>query len=83
MKMMNQADAEEVNQFDQEILCIVESLGGNSAKYRREWSRAVRAVVGEIDSPLRVSAVAKLCPSYGILPGVALDFTTNDSDGRH
>jgi hypothetical protein len=28
-----------------------------------------------------VSAVAKHCPSYGILPGFALDLTTNDHDG--
>ena len=36
----------------------------------------------EIYSPPRVLAVAKLCLSYGILPGFALDLTTNDSDGR-
>ena len=83
MKMMNQAEAEEVKEFDQEKLSIVKSLGGNSAKYRRERSRAVRAVVSEIDSPPRVSAVAKLCPSYGIPPGFVFDLTTNDSDGRH
>ena len=52
-------------------------------KYRRERSRAVRTDMSEIYSPLRVSAVAKLCPSYGVLPGFALDLTTNDSDGRH
>ena len=82
MKMMNQEEAEEVKQLEQEILSIVKNPGGNSAKYRRERSRAVRAVVSEIDSPLRVSAVAKLRLSYGILPGFALDLTTNDSDGR-
>ena len=43
----------------------------------------VGAVVSDIYSPPRVSAVAKLCPSYGILPGFALDLTTTDSDGRH
>ena len=30
-----------------------------------------------------MSAVAKLCPSFGILPGFALDLTTHDDDGRH
>ena len=63
-------------------MSIVKSLGGNSSKYRRERSRAVGVVVSEIYSPPRVSAVAKLCPSYGILPGFALDLTTNDHDGR-
>ena len=82
MKMMNQAEAEETRELDREIMSIVKSLGGNSSKYRRERSRAVRAVVSEIYSPPRVSAVAKLCPSDGILPGFALDLTTNDHDGR-
>ena len=39
--------------------------------------------MSEIYSPPLVSAVAKLCHSYGILPGFALDLTPNDSDGRH
>ena len=39
--------------------------------------------MSEIYSPPRVSAVAKLCPSYGILPGFALDLTTTGSTGRH
>ena len=26
--------------------------------------------------------MAKLCPSFGILPGFALDLTTSDDDGR-
>ena len=54
MKMMNQAGAEETKQLDQEILSIVKSLGGNSAKHRRERSRAIRAVDSEIYSPPRV-----------------------------
>ena len=37
----------------------------------------------EIYSPPRVSAVAKMCPSFGILPGFALDLTTDHTDGRH
>ena len=83
MKLMNQAEADEARKLNQEILSLVRNLGGDSAKYRRERSRAVRAVVSEIYSLPCVSAVAKLCPSYGILPGFALDRTTNDSDGRH
>ena len=51
-------------------------------QYRRERGRAIRAVIGEIYSPPRVSAVAKMCLSYGILRTFALDLTTNDTDGR-
>ena len=83
VKLLNQAEVEEDKEFDREILSLVRSLGGDSAQYRRERSCAVRAVVSEIYSLPRVSAVAKLCPSYAILPGFALDLATNDSDGRH
>ena len=83
MKLMNQAEADEAKKLNREILSLVRKLGGDSAKYRRERSCAVRAVVGEICSPPRVSAVAKLCPGYGMFPGFALDLTTNDGDGRH
>ena len=51
MKLMNQAEADEARKLNQEILSPVRSLGGDSAKYRREQSRAVRAVVSEIYSP--------------------------------
>ena len=40
-------------------------------------------MVSEIYSPPRVSPVAKLRPSYNVLPGLALDLTTNDGDVRH
>ena len=76
MKLMSQ-EAEETR-----VRAVVTSLGGNSSKYRGERSQAVRAVVSEIYSPPQVSAVAKLSLSYGIIPGFALDLTTNDSDGR-
>ena len=68
MKLMNQAEAEEAKEIDREILSLVRSLGGDSVKYGRERSRAVRTAVSEICSPLRVSAVPKLCPSFGLLP---------------
>ena len=38
--------------------------------------------MSEIYSPPQVSAVPKLCLSYGILAGIAPDLTTNDHDGR-
>ena len=71
MSLMNQAEAEEAKELNRKILSLVRRLDGDSAKYRRERSRAVRAVVSEKYSPPRVSAVAKLCPSYGILRGCA------------
>ena len=45
--------------------------------------RAIRSIISEIYSPRRLSAVAKMCPSFGIIPGFALDLTTGDSDSRH
>ena len=83
MKLWDQATREEAREAEGQIMSIVGSLGGNTSKYRRERSKAIRAIVGEIYSPPRVSAVAKLCPSFGILPGFALDFTTHNHDGRH
>ena len=62
---------------------IVGTLGGNVIKYRRERGRALRAVLSEIYSPPRVTAMAKVCPLYGILPGFALDLTTTDFDGKN
>ena len=58
MKLMNQAEANEAKELNREILSLARNLGGDSA-YRRERSRAVRAVVSEICSPPRVSAVAR------------------------
>ena len=78
LNMKRQAD--EVNY---EIMKIVGTLGGNVFQYRRERGRALRAVLSEICSPHRVSAMAKMCPSYGILPGFVLELTTTDSDGRN
>ena len=65
-----------------EFMSIIDSLGGNASKYRRERGKAIRAIVSEMYSPPRVSAVAKLCPSFGILPGFVFDLTTHDKDGK-
>jgi hypothetical protein len=82
MDMWDHDAREEAKVINADILQIVRSLGGNVGKYRRERGRALRAVLSEIYSPPRVSAMAKMCPSYGILPGFALDLTLCDSDGR-
>ena len=83
MKMWDAGTREEAREADGEILNVIRQLGGNIAKYRRERGRAMRATVSDIYSPPRVSAVARLCPSFGILPGFALHLTTHDNDGRH
>ena len=79
---LDQVQSAEARELDGEIMQIIGSLGGNTSKYRRERGRAMNRVLSEIYSPPRVSAIAKLCPSYGILPGFALDLTTQDEDGR-
>ena len=73
MKLMDQSAVQEVKDLDRGILSLVRNLGGNANRFRRERGRAIRAVISEIYSPPRVSAVAKMCPSFGILPGFALD----------
>ena len=83
LRLMDQSTAQEAKSLDREILSLVRNLGGNASSYRRERGRAIRAAISEIYSPPCVSAVAKMCPSFGILPGFALDATTNDTDGRH
>ena len=83
MKMWDAGSREKASEADGEILNAIRQLGGNTAEYKRERGRAMRAIVSDICSPLRVSAVAKLCPSFGILPGLSLDLTTHDDNGRH
>ena len=65
------------------ILEVLAQLGANPKQYRRERSKAVRALVSEIYSPPRATAAAKLLPGLGILPGFALDLTTVDKNGHH
>ena len=73
----------EVVEANHEIMAIVKSLGGSQGRYRRERSRALKAIVSEIYSPPRVTAAAtKLLPELRLMPGFALDLTTADVDGR-
>ena len=83
MKMWDAGSRKEARETDGEILSTIRQLGGNTAKYKRKRGKAMRAIVSEIYLPPRVSAVAKLCPSFGILSGFALVLTTHDDDGRH
>ena len=42
----------------------------------------MKAIVSEIDSPPRVTQALKMLPSMGLIPGFALDLTTNDENGN-
>ena len=72
---------EEVLAANQEIMSVIRTLGGDSQKYKRERSRAMRAVLSKVYSPPRVTAAIKLLPELRLIPGFALDLTTADSDG--
>jgi hypothetical protein len=63
-------------------MAVLNSLGADTAKYRRERSRSIRAVVSEIYYPPRVTAATKLLPELSIILGFALDLTTADTDGQ-
>ena len=82
MKVLTRDEREEVRRANSEIMSVVRSLGGNDRRFRRERSRAIKAVVSEIYSPPRVTASVKLLPELKLIPGFALDLTTADTDGR-
>ena len=63
-------------------MAVVKSLGGDKGKYRLERRRAQNAIVSEIYFPPRVTAASKLSPELKIIPGFALDLTTDDEDER-
>ena len=51
MKVLTRDEREEVRRANSEIMSVVRALGGNDRKFRRERSRAIKAVVSEIYSP--------------------------------
>ena len=58
MKLWDLATREAAREVEDRIMSVVGSLGGNTFKYRRERGKAFRAIVSEIYSPPRLSAVA-------------------------
>ena len=82
MNMLDYEMRKEARKSNDAMLSLVHDLGGNVGKYRRERTKAPKTIVSEIYSPPKVTSVAKLCPSFGILPGFALDLSTSDTDGR-
>ena len=64
--------------IDDEIICIVNQLGGNSRKYRRERGRQVRHLVSEVYSTARVTKVLKMLPQLDLTAGFEFDLTNED-----
>ena len=60
---------------------VTVSLGGNVRKYQRERRRIANRTVSEVYSRPRITAMAKMMPSFGVIPGFALDLATCDDDG--
>ena len=58
------------------------ALGGDPGKYRRQTAKKMKAIVSEIYSSPRITVMAKLLLSFGIIPGMAFDLTTIDEDGN-
>ncbi len=65
------------------IMETLAQLGANPKSYRRERSRAVKALGSEIYSAPRVTQAAKSLPSLGSLHGFAFDLTTTNKDGHN
>jgi hypothetical protein len=82
MAVMTRDAKDEIKKHDDDIIAVVRALGGSVGKYRRERQKGIRAIVAEVYSPPRVTAAAKLLPELKLIPGFALDLTTNDVDGR-
>ena len=66
----------------EEVVEIINSLGHDGKKYRREAVRGLRAIVSEVYSAPRVTDTARRHPRLGILPGTAFDLTVNDENGQ-
>ena len=72
---------EEARRSHNAMMCLISSLGRSPRKYRREATQRMRAIVAEVYSSPRVTALARRSPRLGIIPGLALDLTGTDEDG--
>ena len=79
---LNEGQRRELMAKDREIALLVKQLGGDDRAYRRERGRALRATVAEIYSAPGITAAAKMLPSLRVIPGFALDLTTEDGRGQ-
>ena len=69
-------------EIDNEIMQVLDSLGGSSRRFRRERVKQLKAIITEVYSPPRVGAAARLFPGYNCAPGMAFDLTVADEHGR-
>ena len=67
---------------DQEVMELVDLLGGDAKRYRKQRRKQLKVMVSEFYSPPRVAAAAKLLPQLGVLPGFSLDLTTVNAKGE-
>ena len=74
--MYDVSERRQAREKQQDVMSIVESMGGNGRSYQRERGRRARAIVSEVYSAPRVTELARLLPKYGCAPGLALDLTT-------
>ena len=73
---------EEVCKLERHIMQIIRDVGGSRKAYKASRRAEMKAILTEVYSPPRVTAAAKLLPKYGVAPGMALDLTTVDEDGK-
>ena len=75
-------DRQRAAENHRDMISLLTALGQSGAKYRREATRRLKAIVSEVYSAPRVTAMAKRRSRLGIIPGLALDLTVNDELGK-
>ena len=71
----------ENEELAREVKDLIIALGGNAGKHWRQVRKKLNRMVAEIHNPPAVTAIAKLLPN-GVLPGLVLDLTTLDEEGK-
>ena len=66
MNVLTREEKDKVREANAEIMSVVRALGGNDRNFKRNRSRALKAVVSEIYSPPRVTAAAKFLPELRV-----------------
>ena len=82
MSVVTKDVQEEIRNHDSEIIAVVRAMRGSVGKYWRERQKGIRAIVAEAYSLPRVTAATNFLLELKLIPGLALDLTTDDVDGR-
>ena len=82
IRLLLMQDRDEAERTQKDIIATIDLIGGCRQKFRRERRARMKAIVSEIYSAPRVTALARRRRKYGIEPGVALDLTSCDDQGR-